>query len=124
VSIQIRLATADDIPAIGRVRREVWFAAYSGILDQEIIDLATAVGAAADPPPTVAAMRRSPAAGGLPIVAGYAACGPERAVDSAHPASSLTSAGRAGEKGELYAIYVGPATSDVGFSGWDLVKQM
>jgi GNAT superfamily N-acetyltransferase len=108
VPVQIRLATADDIPAIDQVRREAWFAAYSGILDQDIIDRVTAIGgAAADPP----AYRRSyaavaAAADGIPIVVGYAACGPERAVDSAYPASSLTSAGRAGETGELYAIYV------------------
>lgn len=51
VPIQIRLATDDDGQAIGRVRREVWFAAYSGILGHDVIDRVTATGGAtADPP--------------------------------------------------------------------------
>jgi GNAT superfamily N-acetyltransferase len=110
VPIQIRLTTAADLPAIGRVRRETWFAAYSEILDQDIIDRVTATGGAnADRPAHLRSyVAVAPAQDSMPVVVGYAACGPERAVDSAHPASSLTSAGRAGETGELYAIYVAP----------------
>lgn len=108
VPIQIRLATDDDGQAIGRVRREVWFAAYSGILDHDVIDRVTATGGAtADPPAyrsSYVAVERS--ADGSHAVVGYAACGPERVVDSANPASSLTPAGLAGETGELYSIYV------------------
>jgi hypothetical protein len=94
VPIQIRLATADDIPAIGRVRREACFAAYSGILDQDIIDRVTATGgASADPPAHLRSyVAIAQAQDSIPVVVGYAICGPERAVDSAHPASSLTSA--------------------------------
>jgi hypothetical protein len=44
VATEIRPASAADGPAIARVRRESWFAAYAGIIDAELIDRATAGG--------------------------------------------------------------------------------
>ena len=129
--IDIRPGSAADAPAIARVRRESWFAAYEGIIDRAVIDRATATGgAAADPPPyrhTLVAV-----GGDDPAVIGYASFGPERTVASAIPppaapaggrpaadalipaggqpgADPLTPGGRAGHVGELYALYVTPA---------------
>ncbi len=137
VPIEIRPGSAADAAAIAVVRRESWFAAYEGIIDRVVIDRATATGgAAADPPPC---RRTLVAVGGdEPAVVGYASFGPERTVASAipppaapaggqpaavpvnpvaaHPPAGrrrgldpLTPAGRAGDVGELYALYVTPA---------------
>ena len=124
--IEIRPGLASDAPAIARVRRESWHAAYAGIISARIIDRVTTTGgSAADPPPyrrTLVAL-----AGDHPAVIGYASYGPERTVASvfparpasapasagqqAHPSAAdpLTPAGRAGAAGELYALYVTPA---------------
>ncbi len=114
--IEIRHGLAADSPAIARVRRDSWHAAYEGIIPAPIIDRATATGAAAaDPPP----YRRTlvAEAGEHPAVIGYASFGPERAGPGAavgpHPLTQagphpLTQAGRAGLVGELYALYVTP----------------
>jgi GNAT superfamily N-acetyltransferase len=127
--IEIRPGSAADAPAITRVRRESWHAAYEGIIAASVIARATAAGgAAADPPP----YRRTlvAEAGEHPAVVGYASFGPERTVAPAslsprHAAGgrpprrapgpqsltpdSLTPDGRAGLVGELYALYVTPA---------------
>jgi GNAT superfamily N-acetyltransferase len=136
--IEIRPGSPADAPAIARVRRESWKAAYDGIIAAPVIDRATATsGTIASPPP----YRRTLVAvgGDHPAVIGYASFGPERAVASVFPsqpppagparpanapvtsadapsaahlaasADPLTSAGRSGEVGELYALYVTPA---------------
>jgi GNAT superfamily N-acetyltransferase len=112
--IEIRPGLAADAPAIARVRRESWHAAYTGIIATAIIDRVTAMGgSAADPPP----YRRTLVAetGEHPAVIGYASFGPERTVlpPTATPnvaapddADPLTADGRAGRVGEVYAIYV------------------
>jgi ribosomal protein S18 acetylase RimI-like enzyme len=122
VPIDIRPGFPADAAAITRVRRESWLAAYAGIIDRALIDRATATGgSAASPPP----YRRTLVAvgGDDPAVIGYAAFGPERTVvsailppvtpagghASAAPGDPLTPAGRAGDTGELYALYVTPA---------------
>jgi len=130
--IEIRAGLAADAPAIARVRRESWRAAYEGIIPTPIIDRATAHGgAAADPPP----YRRTlvAEAGEHRAVIGYASFGPERAVaavtsslnaasgrpvqPAVNPSATdgeaapdpLTPDGRAGLVGELYALYLTPA---------------
>jgi ribosomal protein S18 acetylase RimI-like enzyme len=126
--IEIRLGSATDAPAIGRVMRASWQAAYAGIIPGPIIERATALGGAAvNPPP----YRRTlvAEAGEHPAVIGYASFGPERSVPTASPpptppggqptapaapgdlvpGRSLTADGQAGLVGELYAIYVTPA---------------
>jgi len=136
---QIRPASAADGPAIGRVRRESWFAAYAGIIDAALIARATAAWATGEEPPpyrstfVAVAPEEQAAAGGAAVagprvVVGYAAFGPERTVASARlpgrtvtggdgqpagsglpPAGPITPAGLAGETGELYAMYLAPA---------------
>jgi ribosomal protein S18 acetylase RimI-like enzyme len=127
VVIDIRPRSAADSPAIARVRRASWVAAYTGIIDRAIIDRVTKAGAnAADAPPN---RRTLVAVGGEdPAVIGYAIFGPERTVVSAvsppvapangspgimgapraRAADPYTPAGRAGGTGELYALYVTP----------------
>lgn len=116
MTTELRPASAADDPAIARVRRESWFAAYSGIIDPGLIDRATETGGqAADPPPyrrtlvAVAAADGAAADGASPAVVGYAAFGPERAIGFGDPAGTLTPAGLAGDTGEVYAIYLAPA---------------
>jgi GNAT superfamily N-acetyltransferase len=134
--IEIRPGSAADAAAIAQVRRESWYAAYSAIIAPSIIDRATATGGSAANPPSY---RRTLVAvtGEQPAVVGYASFGPERIVASAKPALSappggrpeaagpatdgprtpaapvgvgpLTVAGRSGEVGELYALYLLPA---------------
>jgi ribosomal protein S18 acetylase RimI-like enzyme len=114
VTIDIRSGLAADAAAIARVRRDSWFAAYTGLIDRAVIDRATATGGrTVDPPP----YRRTLVAvgGDDPAVIGYAAFGPERTVVSLAPPMTapapddLTPAGRAGDTGEVYALYVTPA---------------
>jgi len=126
VVIDIRPGSAADVPAIAQVRRESWFAAYTGIIDRRLIDRATATGGSAVDPPVY--RRTLVAVGGDdPVVVGFASFGPERSVISASPppapaggysaaagalpalVDDLTPAGRAGDTGELYALYVTPA---------------
>jgi ribosomal protein S18 acetylase RimI-like enzyme len=123
--IEIRPGSAADAPAIAQVRRESWHAAYSAIIAPSNIDRATAIGGSAANPPSY---RRTlvAVAGEQAAVIGYASFGPERTVASAKPAPSappggqpkaagpaadghLTPAGRAGDVGELYALYLLPA---------------
>lgn len=125
--IEIRPDSPADAPAIARVRRESWFAAYEGIIATPVIDRVTAASRTVTAPPPY---RRTLVAvvGEHPAVVGYASYGPERAVASLSPPPSpppdghhvpspagvtapdpLTPAGRAGGVGELYALYVTPA---------------
>jgi len=134
--IEIRPGSAADARAIVKVRRESWYAAYSAIIAPSIIDRATATGGSAANPPSY---RRTlvAVAGEQPAVVGYASFGPERSLASAQSALSgprggqprparpaaagpgtpapgaaagpLTPAGRTGEAGELYALYLLPA---------------
>ena len=126
VVIDIRPGSAADAPAIARVRRESWFAAYTGIIDRRLIERATATGGIAVDPPVY--RRTLVAVGGDdPVVIGFASFGPERTVISASPppapvggysaapgavpalaGDDLTPAGRAGDTGEIYALYVTP----------------
>jgi GNAT superfamily N-acetyltransferase len=126
VPIEIRPATAADEPIITQIRRETWIAAYAQIIDPEIIDRVTAPrdGASAGPRPdrTSLVAVASPGAGiaGAGVIVGYASFGPERAVASLASVGSGTSpgalspAGRAGETGELYSLYVAPARWSTG----------
>ena len=129
VTIDIRSGLVADAAAITRVRRDSWFAAYTGIIDRALIDRATATGGRALEPPSY--RRTLVAVGGNDsAVIGYAAFGPERTVVSAltsvtqaggdvtprgtppapaPPDDDLTPAGHAGDTGELYALYVTPA---------------
>jgi ribosomal protein S18 acetylase RimI-like enzyme len=120
--IEIRPDSPADAPAIARVRRESWFAAYEGIIPMPVIDRVTTASRTVTAPPPY---RRTlvAAVGEQPAVVGYASYGPERAVaslslpsaaDSSTPAGvtapdPLTPVGRAGGVGELYALYVTPA---------------
>jgi ribosomal protein S18 acetylase RimI-like enzyme len=111
VTLDIRPGSAADAPAIRRVRRESWIAAYTGIIDRAAIDRATA-----EPPHDRPAPVRRPGEGTFvavggddPAVIGFASFGPEQAVASArHPAAAPPGA-PAAMAGELYAIYVAPA---------------
>jgi GNAT superfamily N-acetyltransferase len=131
--IEIRPGSAADAPAITRVRRESWHAAYEGIIAASVIARATAAGgAAADPPP----YRRTlvAEAGEHPAVVGYASFGPERTVAPASLSPRHAAGGRPPRRapgpqsltpdsltpdsltpdsltpdGQLYALYVTPA---------------
>jgi len=95
--IEIRVGSAADAPAIARVRRDSWRAAYEGIIAAPLIDRATAAGgAAADPPP----YRRTLVAetGERPAVIGYASFGPERSVPSVTSSLASAAVGRPGQQ--------------------------
>lgn len=79
--IEIRPGSEADSPAIARVRRDSWRAAYTGIVAAPVIDRITATGGAATAPPPY---RRTLVAevGEHPAVIGYASFGPERAIAS------------------------------------------
>jgi ribosomal protein S18 acetylase RimI-like enzyme len=94
--IEIRAGSAADGPAIARVRRESWHAAYEGIIAASLIGRATALGgAAADPPP----YRRTLVAetGEHPALIGYASFGPERSVASVTSSLATAAVGRPGQ---------------------------
>jgi GNAT superfamily N-acetyltransferase len=118
VAVAIRPAVLADAAAISDVQRASWVAAYSGIIDNSMIDEATA-------PDDGERMRErfrsrpwartvvacdEPSGG----VVGYASFGPERDMfDPAWP-PPLTPAGLAAETAELYALYVHPAAWSAG----------
>jgi GNAT superfamily N-acetyltransferase len=115
--VTIRPAVLADAEAISGVQRASWFAAYSGIIDEELIARVTA-------PDGGERMRerfrsrpwsRTMVACDDPgDVVGYASFGPERDMfDLAWP-PPLTAAGVAGETAELYALYVHPAAWSAG----------
>ena len=145
--IEIRPGSAADAPAIARVNRESWFAAYEGIIaapghrpgDRHRSPQRD--GSAALPPHAGGGRRRPPrrrrlrrlwsrTSGGacLPVTPPLPSAASPQAAPVIAPASDslcsaglpaaspgppaaslLTPAGRAGEVGELYAIYVTPA---------------
>jgi len=80
--IEIRPGSGADRPAIARVRRESWFAAYEGIIAAPVIDRVTAASADATAPPSYSRTLVA-VVGEQPAVVGYAAFGPERGVVSA-----------------------------------------
>ncbi len=96
-AVEIRTAARADFPAIGRVRRESWFAAYAHLIEADLIDRATAVNGRQPPQPswrsTIVALAVDPdaqvSAGAVGAqarqVVGFASYGPERTVDSAIP---------------------------------------
>jgi ribosomal protein S18 acetylase RimI-like enzyme len=98
----VRRATVDDAGAIEHIRVEVWRATYRGLLPDGLIDQLQ---------PNVERRRerlRSPSRSELCFVAeesaevvGYALAGPERTGDPEYP-------------GEVYAIYVLPASQRKG----------
>lgn len=119
--ISIRDASAPDTASIEAVRRASWRAAYAGLIGQAYLDRATSPSSG---PAQLPSWRRTLVAveHSGPAVVGYASFGPERAVHSyvvapaAPPGNPprFTDAGRAGQVGELYAIYVDPASWSTG----------
>jgi GNAT superfamily N-acetyltransferase len=122
--IVVREEATADIPAVEKVRRASWRAAYAGLIEARHIERATARPIRLSRPDpdrrTLVAVTRE-----HPVVVGYASFGPERSLLSAHAhpaaagpatgeegplfrAAPLTEAGRAGETGEVYALYVSP----------------
>ena len=98
--MQIRPATPDDAPSIGRVQVETWRAAYRGIVAE-----GTLAGLAPEERAREwRALLTDPSGARFMFVAhdategllGFAAAGPERSSDPAY-------------RGELYAIYVRPS---------------
>ena len=124
----IRPAAAGDAAAIAAVRAVTWRKAYAGLIAPDILARVTAPGTApSDPPP----YRWTLVAVGGPgePVTGFASYGPERSVlppsapasradgQPARPAivpAGLSADGQAGRTGELYALYVTPASWSTG----------
>jgi len=110
----IRAGSAADAAQVAAVQREGWFAAYTGIIADEIIDRVTT-------PDGGARVRRSfrtrpwqrmivavPDGGNAGVI-GYAAFGPETDVLSAPWPHPLSTDGEERRVAELYALYVHPA---------------
>jgi len=107
--IEIRLASATDAPAIARVNRESWRAAYEGIIAPPVIGRATAAAPrnVISPPPyrrTLVAVGGDP-----PAVVGYASYGPERTVASPVPPGART---RSGDRPARAGFHPGSAGDD------------
>ncbi|HZR52522.1 MAG TPA: GNAT family N-acetyltransferase [Streptosporangiaceae bacterium] len=109
--VTIRPAVLADAEAIAEVMRASWFAAYSGIIDDDVIDRVTAPddGARVRERFRSRPWSRTVVACDEPgSVVGYASFGPERDMfDPAWP-PPLTAAGVARQTAELYALYVHP----------------
>ncbi len=106
----IRSASTADAAQISGVQRDSWLAAYQGIIAHEIIDRVTAPDGGARVRQVFRTrpwQRMVVAADGQEIV-GYASFGPELDVFAPWP-HPMSPAGRQGEVGELYALYVHPA---------------
>ena len=112
--VVIRAGSAADAAPIAAVQREAWFAAYTGIIPDEIIDRVTA-------PDDGARVRQSfrtrpwqrmivatPDEAQAGIV-GYASFGPETDVLGAPWPHPLSTDGEERRVAELYALYVRPA---------------
>jgi GNAT superfamily N-acetyltransferase len=112
--VVIRAGSAADAAPIAAVQREAWFAAYTGIIPDEIIDRVTA-------PDDGARVRQSfrtrpwqrmivatPDEAQAGIV-GYASFGPETDVLGAPWPHPLSTDGEERRVAELYALYVHPA---------------
>jgi GNAT superfamily N-acetyltransferase len=117
--VVIRAGSAADAAPIAAVQREAWFAAYTGIIPDEIIDRVTApddgarVRQSFRTRPWQRMIVASPDDEQHGIV-GYAAFGPERDVLDMPWPYPLTSAGSEHEVAELYALYVHPARWSTG----------
>ena len=112
--VVIRAGSAADAAPIAAVQREAWFAAYAGIIPDEIIDRVTA-------PDDGARVRQSfrtrpwqrmivatPDEAQAGIV-GYASFGPETDVLGTPCPHPLSTDGEERRVAELYALYVHPA---------------
>jgi len=116
----IRSASTADAAEISGVQRDSWLAAYKGIIAHEIMDRVIAPDDGARVRQVfrtrpwqrmVVAVTQNPAARN-PIdesaIVGYASFGPELDVFAPWP-HPVSPAGRQGQVGELYALYVHPA---------------
>jgi GNAT superfamily N-acetyltransferase len=116
----IRSASTADAAEISGVQRDSWLAAYEGIIAHEIIDRVTAPDDGARVRQVfrtrpwqrmVVAIDQNPIDQnpiGEPGIVGYASFGPELDVFAPWP-HPVSPAGRQGQVGELYALYVHPA---------------
>ncbi len=93
----IRAGSAADAAQIAAVQREGWFAAYRGIIADEIIDRVTAPDDGARTSSTARSQRQR------------SAFGPETDVLSAPWPHPLSTGGEERRVAELYALYVHPA---------------
>jgi ribosomal protein S18 acetylase RimI-like enzyme len=112
--VVIRAGSAADAAQIAAVQREGWFAAYAGIIADEIIDRVTAPDGGARVRQSfrtrpwqrmIVAVPDGEDAG----IVGYAAYGPETDVLSAPWPHPLSTDGEERRVAELYALYVHPA---------------
>ena len=110
----IRAGSAADAAQVAAVQREGWFAAYTGIIADEIIDRVTTPddGARVRQSFRTRPWQRMIVAvqdGGNAGVIGYAAFGPETDVLTAPWPHPLSTDGEERRVAELYALYVHPA---------------
>ena len=112
--VVIRAGSAADAASIAAVQREAWFAAYTGIIPDEIIDRVTAPDGGARVRQSfrtrpwqrmIVATPDDEQAG----VVGYASFGPETDVLGAPWPHPLSTDGEERRVAELYALYVRPA---------------
>ena len=112
--VVIRAGSAADAAQVAAVQREGWFAAYAGIIPDEIIDRVTAPDDGARVRQTfrtrpwqrmIVAVPDGEDAG----IVGYASFGPETDVLSAPWPHPLSTGGEERRVAELYALYVRPA---------------
>ncbi len=126
--VLIRAGSAADAAQVASVQREGWFAAYRGIIADDIIDRVTAPDNGARvrqtfrtrPWQRMIVAVREPAGDGID---GYASYGPETDVLGAPWPHPLTLDGEDGLVGELYALYVRPARWSTG-TGWALMERV
>ena len=113
--VVIRGGSAADAAPIAAVQREAWFAAYTGIIPDEIIDRVTAPDAGARvrqsfrTRPWQRMIVASPDDEQQHGIVGYAAFGPETDVLGAPWPHPLSTDGEERRVAELYALYVRPA---------------
>jgi len=112
--VVIRASSVADAAPIAAVQREAWFAAYTGIIPDAIIDRVTAPDAGARVRQSfrtrpwqrmIVATPDDEQAG----IVGYAAFGPETDVLGAPWPHPLSTDGEERRVAELYALYVRPA---------------
>ena len=112
--VVIRAGSAADAASIAAVQREAWFAAYTGIIPDEIIERVTAPDGGARvrqsfrTRPWQRMIVATPDEAQAGIV-GYASFGPETDVLGAPWPHPLSTAGEERRVAELYALYVRPA---------------
>lgn len=108
--VLIRSACAADAPGIGAVQRESWLAAYGDIIGRPVIERAVPPdgGARVRQTSLIRPWQRTIVALAGEDIVGYASFGPEQDVLGTPWPHPLTTAGRDGDTGELYALYVHP----------------